>query len=142
MDDKRRNILTWLLNGSIFIITAKAIHSFIRGESLTKIQQPGKVYVGKASELFASTIMVNTVINNLPIVIYKESDEYKGLLLVCTHAACTLHFAEKSDTFLCGCHGGEFYKNGKVKTPPPQKDMTMITVRQHGDELWVVMPKV
>lgn len=140
MDEKRRRLLTWIINSGTFVVLAKIVYAFISGASLEKVQQPHKVLLGKSSELFATSQTLLTSVNNVPIVVFKESDNYKGLVLTCTHTACTLHYQESTGTFLCGCHGGEFYKNGTVKAPPPQRDMTKLIIRQHGDELWVVMP--
>jgi len=138
MNSNRRKIIEWLLNGTVFIVVIKIVHSYLNGDSLIKVQKPGKVYIGKTAELFTTKNYVITTVNEQPVMILQQQNQYSALLMKCTHADCTLHFAESQKTFLCSCHGGEFYLNGEVKTPPPQKPLTKLSVRKQDGEIWLL----
>jgi len=52
-----------------------------------------------------------------------ESGEITVFNSRCTHLACVLHWDDKKQLFLCDCHGGQFYPDGRVKAGPPPRAM-------------------
>ena len=60
-----------------------------------------------------------------PVFVYRDSGS-DGITVFnsrCTHLACVLHWDEKKQLFLCDCHGGQFYPDGRVKAGPPPSAM-------------------
>lgn len=46
-------------------------------------------------------------------------DEFIAFSLYCTHTGCPLLWEEGAQLFLCPCHGGAFYRDGRVASGPP-----------------------
>ncbi len=47
----------------------------------------------------------------------------------CTHLGCPVRWLQNADLFLCPCHGGVYYANGKVASGPPPKPLPRYPVR-------------
>jgi menaquinol-cytochrome c reductase iron-sulfur subunit len=51
----------------------------------------------------------------------------------CTHLGCPVNWIPDANLFLCPCHGGVFYADGKVAGGPPQRPLWTQQVRvQNG----------
>lgn len=51
----------------------------------------------------------------------------------CTHLGCPVRWLKKADLFMCPCHGGVFYNDGRVASGPPPRKLTQYPVRvQNG----------
>lgn len=51
----------------------------------------------------------------------RRSDEstFTAFAVNCTHLACPVNWQPKARIFLCPCHGGVFYGDGRVAAGPP-----------------------
>ena len=60
-----------------------------------------------------------------PVFVSRESGSKDVIVFNsrCTHLACVLHWDDKKQLFLCDCHGGQFYPDGRVKAGPPPRAM-------------------
>ena len=56
-----------------------------------------------------------------PVMVSRREDpnEIIAFNSRCTHLGCTVHWDEGKNLFLCACHGGTFYPDGRVKSGPP-----------------------
>ncbi len=75
-----------------------------------------------------------------PIMISREAGA--GELVVfqskCTHLGCTVRWDERKELFLCACHGGQFYRDGRVKAGPPSRSLDRYQVKVESGELMVL----
>jgi menaquinol-cytochrome c reductase iron-sulfur subunit len=55
--------------------------------------------------------------------------EFTAFSINCTHLGCPLRWLPEADLFLCPCHGGVFYKDGRVASGPPPKSLIRYPVR-------------
>ena len=60
----------------------------------------------------------------------RESEtEFVAFSVNCTHLGCPIRWMEGAELFMCPCHGGVFYKDGRVAAGPPQAPLTRYGVR-------------
>ncbi len=55
--------------------------------------------------------------------------EFVAFSINCTHLGCPLRWLPDADLFMCPCHGGVFYKDGRVASGPPPRPLTRYPVR-------------
>ncbi len=56
----------------------------------------------------------------------------------CTHLACPVNWQPKAEIFLCPCHGGVFYGDGRVAAGPPPRPLPRYDVRIQGNSVQVL----
>ncbi len=56
----------------------------------------------------------------------------------CTHLACPVNWQPKAEIFLCPCHGGVFYGDGRVAAGPPPRPLPRYDVRIQGNGVQVL----
>jgi len=102
------------------------IEEFIPG-SMKTVNISYKVKDGFYESLVKKPVMVSRKGNSNEIMAFNSR---------CTHLGCTVHWDEGKNLFLCACHGGTFYPDGRVKAGPPPRplDRYQTTVR-NGDLL-------
>lgn len=64
--------------------------------------------------------------------LYLRNDPDEGFVAFhvnCTHLGCPIRWEADSRLFFCPCHGGVFYKNGKVAAGPPSKELARYPTR-------------
>src|SRR5207244_721812 len=49
-----------------------------------------------------------------------SEDNFIAFSANCTHLGCPVRWLEGADLFMCPCHGGVYYSDGKVAGGPPQ----------------------
>ncbi len=47
----------------------------------------------------------------------------------CTHLGCPVRWLQEADLFMCPCHGGVFYSDGRVASGPPPRPLIRYQVR-------------
>ncbi len=47
----------------------------------------------------------------------------------CTHLGCPVRWLAKANLFMCPCHGGVYYYDGRVAAGPPPRPLTRYPVR-------------
>ncbi len=61
--------------------------------------------------------------------------------LNCTHLGCPVNWLEEAQLFLCPCHGGVYYADGRVAGGPPPRPLHHYQVRvQHGEVQLLTQP--
>lgn len=59
--------------------------------------------------------------------------EFIAFSLDCTHLGCPVRWLPDADLFMCPCHGGVFYRDGRVAAGPPEQPLKHHPVRiQNG----------
>lgn len=70
-----------------------------------------------------------------PIVIYPVVNEYKALLLQCTHQGCELTPYET--TMVCPCHGAEFNNRGEVMQGPAELNLKSFSTTHDAERIYI-----
>ena len=56
----------------------------------------------------------------------------------CTHLACPVNWQAEAELFLCPCHGGVFYGDGRVAAGPPPRPLPRYDVRVQGSSVQIL----
>jgi menaquinol-cytochrome c reductase iron-sulfur subunit len=56
----------------------------------------------------------------------------------CTHLGCPIRWLEGAELFMCPCHGGVFYRDGRVASGPPPRPLVQYPVRVQNDEVQIL----
>ncbi len=60
----------------------------------------------------------------------RESErEFIAFSVNCTHLGCPVRWLQDAGLFMCPCHGGVFYRDGRVAGGPPQEPLIRYPVR-------------
>jgi len=80
-------------------------------------------------------VVVRTELLPFPICLYKKSDQYVALYMQCTHQGCELQ--PNATSLVCPCHGSEFTTDGKVQSPPADKDLKQFKVITDNENIYI-----
>lgn len=58
-----------------------------------------------------------------------DADRFTAFSINCTHLGCPVRWLADADLFMCPCHGGVFYADGRVASGPPGRQLTQYPVR-------------
>lgn len=58
-----------------------------------------------------------------------NENEFIAFSVDCTHLGCPVRWLSGAELFLCPCHGGVYYKDGKVASGPPPLPLPRYPVR-------------
>lgn len=56
----------------------------------------------------------------------------------CTHLGCPVRWRPEANLFLCPCHGGVYYPDGRVAAGPPPQPLHQYEVRIAGDHVQIL----
>ncbi len=60
----------------------------------------------------------------------RESDEeFVAFAVNCSHLGCPVRWLPDADLFMCPCHGGVYYRDGRVAAGPPPQPLHRYPVR-------------
>ena len=59
----------------------------------------------------------------------RSENEFVAYSINCSHLGCPVRWVPESELFMCPCHGGVYYKDGKVAAGPPPRRLTTYPVR-------------
>lgn len=69
----------------------------------------------------------------------RESDlRFIAFSVDCTHLGCPVRWLPDANLFMCPCHGGVFYANGRVASGPPPRPLTQYPVRVQNAEVQIL----
>jgi nitrate reductase gamma subunit len=57
------------------------------------------------------------------------ADAFTAFSINCTHLGCPVRWLPDAELFMCPCHGGVFYKDGRVASGPPPAPLATYPVR-------------
>lgn len=58
-----------------------------------------------------------------------SADMFTAFSMNCTHLGCPVRWLPKAELFMCPCHGGVYYKDGRVASGPPPLPLATYPVR-------------
>jgi menaquinol-cytochrome c reductase iron-sulfur subunit len=61
-----------------------------------------------------------------------SDDNFIAFALNCTHLGCPVRWLPDARLFMCPCHGGVYYDDGKVAAGPPPRPLFRYPVRVRG----------
>ena len=64
--------------------------------------------------------------------------QFKAFSVDCTHLGCPVRWLPAADLFMCPCHGGVFYADGRVASGPPPKPLTTYPVRVENGQVQIL----
>jgi Rieske Fe-S protein len=70
----------------------------------------------------------------------KPKDRFLILAINCAHLGCPVSWFPQSGLFMCPCHGGVYYADGKRASGPPPRGMFKCVWEVRDGELWVQAP--
>jgi menaquinol-cytochrome c reductase iron-sulfur subunit len=59
----------------------------------------------------------------------ESENEFIAFSIYCTHTGCPVLWEEGAELFLCPCHGGAFYRDGRIASGPPPVPLERHPVR-------------
>lgn len=74
-----------------------------------------------------------------PVLVSRKADPDKITVFNsrCTHLGCTVNWDEKKDLFVCPCHMGTYYPDGRVKSGPPPRPLECYLTKVKDGDLFV-----
>ncbi len=129
-------------------IAAPAV-GFIIGPLLQRIPQNWRE-VGKVSDFQVGATTNVTFIDASPLpwsgVTAKTAawlrrvsgEEFIAFSVNCTHLGCPVRWKPEAKLFLCPCHGGVYYQDGKVAGGPPPLPLPRYQVRVRDDRVEIL----
>ena len=61
--------------------------------------------------------------------------EFIAFSVNCAHLGCPVRWMEQARLFICPCHGGVYYEDGRVAAGPPPHPLTRYPVRIKDDQV-------
>jgi menaquinol-cytochrome c reductase iron-sulfur subunit len=140
---ERRKFLTWVsisLGGLSAACVGVPVVSFLLAPFTAKEEKywrsvgpVDKFKVGTTSEVhFAnaqSTPWAGNFAETAAWLQRRSEQEFVAYSINCTHLGCPVRWVPESELFMCPCHGGVYYKDGKVAAGPPPRRLVEYPVR-------------
>lgn len=63
--------------------------------------------------------------------------DFTAFSVNCTHLGCPVQWLPNASLFMCPCHGGVYYKDGKVAAGPPPAPLPVYPVRVRNGQVEV-----
>ncbi len=64
-----------------------------------------------------------------------DRTEFVAFSVNCAHLGCPVRWLEQARLFMCPCHGGVYYEDGRVAAGPPPHPLTRYPVRVRAAEV-------
>ncbi len=61
-----------------------------------------------------------------------NDEEFIAFAVNCSHLGCPVRWRQSENLFMCPCHGGVYYSDGRVAAGPPPRPLTRYPVRVRG----------
>ncbi len=69
----------------------------------------------------------------------RESEQqFTAFAVNCTHLGCPVRWLSDANLFMCPCHGGVYYKDGRVAAGPPPKPLPTYNVRVQDGQVQIL----
>lgn len=66
-----------------------------------------------------------------------SQDEFQIFAINCTHLGCPVRWFQESQLFMCPCHGGVYYADGRRASGPPPRPLYRYPYKIKNGQLWV-----
>lgn len=120
--------------------SCEAIHYAVVGKEGKTLTVPKQEFIRseKSKESFRKFVLIEMPELGFPICVYRLSGEdYKAMLMRCTHRACEL--TTGGGMYSCPCHGSEFSLSGKVLVGPAEEDLESYKVELEGENIRILL---
>lgn len=64
-------------------------------------------------------------------------DSFQVFAINCTHLGCPVRWFQDSGLFMCPCHGGAFYADGRHASGPPPRALYQYQYKVENGQLWI-----
>lgn len=64
-------------------------------------------------------------------------ESFQVFAINCTHLGCPVRWFQESGLFMCPCHGGAFYADGRHASGPPPRSLYQYEYKVENGQLWV-----
>ncbi len=64
-----------------------------------------------------------------------KDHEFVAFSVNCAHLGCPVRWMEQARLFMCPCHGGVYYEDGRVAAGPPPHPLTQYPVRVEAGQV-------
>ena len=64
-------------------------------------------------------------------------DNFVAFSVNCSHLGCPVRWKPSANLFMCPCHGGVYYSDGRVAAGPPPRPLTQYSVRVQDGEVQI-----
>ena len=68
----------------------------------------------------------------------ESADTFTAISVNCTHLGCPVRWLPDARLFMCPCHGGVYYPDGKVAAGPPPKALARYPVRINNGQVEIL----
>jgi menaquinol-cytochrome c reductase iron-sulfur subunit len=66
-----------------------------------------------------------------------EGEQFQVFAINCTHLGCPVRWFAESELFMCPCHGGAFYSDGRHASGPPPRPLYQYKYKVEAGKLWI-----
>lgn len=66
-----------------------------------------------------------------------NDEELIAFAVNCSHLGCPVRWLQEANLFMCPCHGGVYYDDGRVAAGPPPRPLTRYPVRVRNGEVQI-----
>lgn len=122
------------------LLQACSAHRYISdytvGENKLTVKKSSFIIVKKERSVQQKFILLKPERFPFPIVVYRlNENEYKAVLLQCTHQGCELTAYESM--MVCPCHGAEFNTKGEVIQGPADTNLRSFNTSQDDENIYI-----
>jgi nitrite reductase/ring-hydroxylating ferredoxin subunit len=124
--------------GGYLLAPALRRRSWSAWVSLGKVDDfvPGRTSLGRYRNPFSAPWDGDTA--EIPCWVRRlDAERFQIFSIHCTHLGCPVRWFAESGLFLCPCHGGVFYEDGRRAAGPPPRDLYQYRHRVRNGELWI-----
>lgn len=68
--------------------------------------------------------------------------DFVAFSINCSHLGCPVRWLAEADLFMCPCHGGVYYRDGRVASGPPPQPLTRYAVRTRKGQVEILTSPV
>jgi len=65
------------------------------------------------------------------------AESFQVFAINCTHLGCPVRWFQESGLFMCPCHGGAFYADGRHASGPPPRALYQYEYKVENGQLWI-----
>lgn len=66
-----------------------------------------------------------------------SGESFQVFAINCTHLGCPVRWFAESELFMCPCHGGVFYSDGRHASGPPPRALYQYQHKVEAGQLWI-----
>lgn len=128
--------LSLLLNAAVGAVLAVPLFGYLLGPALKKSSSVGAwITLGSLTEFPVGETRLADFVS--PVANFNDgetakaacwvrrisSQEFQVFAINCAHLGCPVRWFAQSKLFLCPCHGGAYYEDGKRASGPPERGL-------------------